>query len=59
MAPGQHGGRSLKSRLILVGAALVALAACGTAHAVTSLEGYTEAFSQINGDSRVWRLDNP
>jgi hypothetical protein len=49
----------LKSRLILVGTALVALAACGTAYAVTSLEGYTEAFTQISGDSRVWRLDNP
>lgn len=27
--------------------------------AVTRLEGYTEAFSQLAGDSRVWRLDNP
>jgi hypothetical protein len=45
-----------------VGAALAALAALsahGAAYAVTSLEGYTEAFSQISGDSRVWRLENP
>ncbi|MFH1219298.1 MAG: hypothetical protein V1694_02450 [Candidatus Eisenbacteria bacterium] len=38
---------------------VLVLAWCGLAAAVTSLEGYTEAFAQLNGDSRVWRLDNP
>jgi len=46
-------------RLALVGAALAVAAFCGRAGAVTTLEGYTEAFTQISGDSRVWRLENP
>jgi hypothetical protein len=40
-------------------AALIALAACWPARAATTLEGYTEAFTQISNDYKVWRLENP
>jgi hypothetical protein len=49
----------LRSASIVVGVAAVVLVTCGTSLAVTSLEGYTEAFTQVSGDSRVWHLDNP
>jgi hypothetical protein len=51
---------SSRSNLAFACAALIALVAWGgRAHAATTLEGYTEAFTQISGDSRVWRLENP
>jgi len=49
----------LKYPAILLGLAALVLATSSAAEAVTSLEGYTEAFTQVSGESRVWRLDNP
>jgi hypothetical protein len=38
---------------------LVLLAWQSTALGATTLEGYTEAYLQLSGESRVWRFDNP
>jgi len=43
--------------LAIVGLGLVAWES--DCFAVTRLEGYTEAFDQLSGESRIWRLDNP
>ena len=40
-------------------ALLVILILTGICWGATRLEGYTEFFAQINGESRVWRFDNP
>ncbi|MFZ1948209.1 MAG: hypothetical protein WAW06_11735 [bacterium] len=39
---------------MVLGAAVVS----GPAHAVTSLEGYSEAYTHVTGESRIWRLSN-
>jgi hypothetical protein len=38
---------------------LVGLLLPSVGYGATNLEGYTEAYLQLSGDSRVWRFDNP
>jgi hypothetical protein len=51
--------KAKRASLLSFAAAAAAAALQGPCLAATMLEGYTEGFFQLNGESRVWRLDNP